>query len=277
MTTTKMRPFRDTIPLHEARSLIDGAIRPLDRRERVPLSDANGRVLASDAAATADVPPFARAAMDGYAVRAADTQGASRAQPKTLVCIEKVFTGQMPARQVGAGECTEIATGAPMPPGADAVVMVEETDPETSGGVRVFAPGLRFKMPWHRVHKVSAMEQSIDLSHTREGLRAMAADGMALQFDANLRFEADREHLERFLFALEAPMPHVTGVFTCLLRNEIANVGAAGTEDSYGLIRRERGNISTRCSTGPPRAVCRQPVSAGPAAQPFGCMWTETW
>jgi len=140
MTTTKMRPFRDTIPLHEARSLIDGAIRPLDRRERVPLSDANGRVLASDAVATADVPPFARAAMDGYAVRAADTQGASRAQPKTLVCTEKVFTGQMPAKHVGAGECTEIATGAPMPRGADAVVMVEETDPETSGGVRLFAP-----------------------------------------------------------------------------------------------------------------------------------------
>src|SRR6185503_9832476 len=140
MPTTKMRPFRDTIPLEEAQSLINGVVRPLDRRERVPLSDANGRVLASDAVATADVPPFARAAMDGYAVRAADTQGASRAQPKTLVCIEKVFTGQMPARQVGAGECTEIATGAPMPPGADAVVMVEETDPETSGGVRVFAP-----------------------------------------------------------------------------------------------------------------------------------------
>ena len=139
MTTTKMRPFRDTIPLEEAKSIIEGAIRPIDRRERVPLSDANGRVLAGDAVATADVPPFPRAAMDGYAVRAADTAGASRDQPKTLVCIEKVFTGQMPAKHVGAGECTEIATGAPMPPGADAVIMVEETDPETSGGVRVFA------------------------------------------------------------------------------------------------------------------------------------------
>jgi molybdenum cofactor synthesis domain-containing protein len=139
MTTTKMRPFRDTIPLEEARSIIGGAVRPLDRRERVPLGDASGRVLAGDAVASADVPPFPRAAMDGYAVRAADTTGASRTQPKTLVCIEQVFTGQMPAKQVGTGECTEVATGAPMPQGADAVVMVEETDPETSSGIRVFA------------------------------------------------------------------------------------------------------------------------------------------
>jgi molybdopterin biosynthesis enzyme len=48
-------------------------------------------------------------------------------QPVVLTCIEKVFTGQMPTRTVGAGECTEIATGAPMPPGSDAVVMVEQT------------------------------------------------------------------------------------------------------------------------------------------------------
>ena len=139
MTTTKMRPFRETIPLEDARSLIEGAVRALDRRERVPLNDANGRVLAGDVVSSADVPPFARAAMDGYAVRAADTAGASRAAPRTLACIEQVFTGQMPAKHVGPGQCAEIATGAPMPPGADAVVMVEETDPETSGGIRVFS------------------------------------------------------------------------------------------------------------------------------------------
>src|SRR6266576_2940570 len=107
-----MRPFKQTIPLDQARALIDAA---------------HGRVLARDAVATADVPPFSRAAMDGYAVRADDASGASRARPATLTCIEKVFTGQMPTRTVGPGQCTEISTGAPMPPGADAVVMVEET------------------------------------------------------------------------------------------------------------------------------------------------------
>ena len=134
-----MRPFKETIPLDRARALIDAAIRPIDRLEHVALEAANGRVLARDVVSTADVPPFTRAAMDGYAVRAQDTAGASRQQPKTLTWIEKVFTGQMPSRTVGLGECTEIATGAPMPAGADAVVMVEETDADDSGHVRIFA------------------------------------------------------------------------------------------------------------------------------------------
>jgi molybdopterin molybdotransferase len=136
---TKMRPFKGTIPLHDARALIDGAIRPIARLEHVALELAAGRVLARDVVSDADVPPFTRAGMDGYAVRAQDTAGATRQQPKTLTWIEKVFTAQMPSRTVGAGQCTEIATGAPMPDGADAVVMVEETDADESGQVRIFA------------------------------------------------------------------------------------------------------------------------------------------
>jgi molybdenum cofactor synthesis domain-containing protein len=77
--------------------------------------------------------------MDGYAVRAQDTAGASRTAAKTLHRIEKVFTGQVPVQTVGAGQCIEIATGAPMPAGADAVVIVEETDSDEDI-VRVFAP-----------------------------------------------------------------------------------------------------------------------------------------
>ena len=138
--TTKMRPIRETISLDEARARIDAAVRPIDRTERVELARAHGRVLARDVIATADVPPFARAAMDGYAVRAEDTTGASRDQPRVLKRIETLFTGQVAQRTVGPAECIEIATGAPMPAGADAVVIVEETDGEASGAVRVFSP-----------------------------------------------------------------------------------------------------------------------------------------
>lgn len=137
--STKMRPFKGTISLEEARTIIERAIVPITRTERVPLEHASGRVLAEAIISTADVPPFARAAMDGYAVRAEDTAGASRATPRTLRRIEKVFTGQMPEKTVGAGECIEIATGAPMPGGADAVVIVEETDSD-GDVVRVLAP-----------------------------------------------------------------------------------------------------------------------------------------
>ena len=65
--------------------------------------------------------------MDGYAVRAADTAGATRDTPVRLRCVEQVYTGQMPVQVVATGLCSEVATGAPMPEGADAVVMVEET------------------------------------------------------------------------------------------------------------------------------------------------------
>jgi molybdenum cofactor synthesis domain-containing protein len=136
---TKMRPFGKTISLEEARAIIDRAIVPIDRSEIVPLIQANGRVLAQDVVSTADVPPFSRAAMDGYAVRAEDTQGAGGTTPRTLRRIETIYTGQIPQERVGAGECAEIATGAPMPEGADAVVMVEETDVDESGSVSVFA------------------------------------------------------------------------------------------------------------------------------------------
>jgi molybdenum cofactor synthesis domain-containing protein len=136
--STKMRPFGATISLDEARAIIGRSLRPIERVERVPLEAAHGRVLAEGIVASADVPPFSRAAMDGYAVRAADTGGATPAQPAILTCIEKVFTGQMPAQTVGPGQCTEIATGAPMPPGADAVVMVEQTDADAAA-IRIFA------------------------------------------------------------------------------------------------------------------------------------------
>jgi molybdopterin molybdotransferase len=134
-----MKPIKETIPLDEARQLIADACRPIERTERVAIVDANGRVAAADVASTRDVPPFSRAGMDGYAVRAEDTFGASRYEPKTLRVIEKVYTGQVPSRTIEAGTAIEIATGAPMPAGADAVVMVEETE-KAAEQVRVLTP-----------------------------------------------------------------------------------------------------------------------------------------
>jgi len=135
-----MRPIRETISLEEARRLMDEATSPLDRVERASIDRANGRVVARDVVADCDVPPFDRAAMDGYAVVAEDTFGAGHFHPKVLTLVEKVYTGQVPTRAVSRGECIEIATGAPMPTGADAVVMVEETEKDDPGRVRFFSP-----------------------------------------------------------------------------------------------------------------------------------------
>jgi molybdenum cofactor synthesis domain-containing protein len=135
-----MRPIRKTIPLEEARTLIREAAHPVTRVETVPLDESHQRVLARAIVAGQDVPPFSRAAMDGYAVIAEDTFGAGQFDPKMLRSVEKVYTGQVPTQAVTRGGCTEIATGAPMPAGADAVVMVEETEKDDRGQVRVFSP-----------------------------------------------------------------------------------------------------------------------------------------
>jgi molybdopterin molybdotransferase len=137
---TTVRPIRGTIPLDEARALLFDAVVPIERTERISIREAHGRVIAQAAVSTVDVPPFDRAAMDGYAVIAEDTFGASTFEPKTLRCIETVFTGQVARERVSRGTCIEIATGAPLPDGADAVVMVEETEQAGADEIRVLTP-----------------------------------------------------------------------------------------------------------------------------------------
>src|SRR5262245_61651451 len=122
-----MRPFATTIPLDEARRLIAEAIAPIARDESVLLDAADGRVLAEDVTAPMDQPPFDRSAMDGYAVRSADVAGATRVAPKVLRRVGRAYTAEPFAGTLGEGDCVEIATGAPVPDGADAVVMVEDT------------------------------------------------------------------------------------------------------------------------------------------------------
>ena len=102
-------------------------MRPISRTERVALENAAGRVTAADVLSPMDVPPFSRSAMDGYAVLASATSGASRSAPARLRLIDRIYTGEVSSVTVTAGACAEIATGAPLPAGADAVVMVEET------------------------------------------------------------------------------------------------------------------------------------------------------
>jgi molybdopterin molybdotransferase len=133
------RPLRETMPLDAARRLLFEAAVPIERRERVAIRDATNRVLSEPVTSRVDVPPFDRAAMDGYAVIAADTFGASAQEPKRLRCVGQVFTGQAANVTVTPGTCVEIATGATLPAGADAVVIVEETD-RTGADVAIHSP-----------------------------------------------------------------------------------------------------------------------------------------
>jgi molybdopterin molybdotransferase len=120
------------IPLEEARAhVLERVHGPLEA-ERVAIAEAVGRVAAADVVATEAVPPFANSAMDGYAVRSADTAGA----PVVLRQVATTLAGQGPSAVVLPGEAVRIMTGAPMPGSADAVVPVERTE-VTDDGVRI--------------------------------------------------------------------------------------------------------------------------------------------
>ncbi|GGO00482.1 molybdopterin biosynthesis protein [Haloarcula pellucida] len=136
------REFRDLAPPEEAHETLAGLDLTPDP-ERVPLAEARDRVLAERVDAELDVPGFDRASMDGYAVRAADTFGADEADPVTMPLVGAVHAGEEPEVTVEEGTVVEISTGAVMPEGADAVVMVERTT-EVEDGVEIrtaVAPG----------------------------------------------------------------------------------------------------------------------------------------
>ena len=114
--------------------------------EDVGLAEALHRVPAADVRAPAAMPGFARSTVDGYAVRAADTYGASEGLPSYLDLAGAVRMGAAPTAVVSHGKCVAIPTGAALPDGADAVVMVEytaETMPGTIEVTRPVAPGVR--------------------------------------------------------------------------------------------------------------------------------------
>ncbi len=120
----------------EAQSRILHHLRPRPA-ESVPLDQALGRVLAQGVSAPVAIPPWDNSAMDGYAVRAADTAGASESTPVHLEVTEVIAAGAVARHGVGPGQAAAIMTGAPMPAGADGVVVVEDTDGATQGWVAI--------------------------------------------------------------------------------------------------------------------------------------------
>lgn len=148
--------------------------------------------------------------------------------------------------------------------------------------LKLHPPGLHFKWPWERAHLICLMEQNLDLSGESEGRSAMTEDGTVLRFDSILRYAPVKQHLYEFVYEMRSPLEHIKGLFTCLLRNEIANFrrdvkqsadageppeGAVGTSmvagglsvqgqaGSYALLRRERRLLNEHIE-----AFCRERI-----------------
>jgi len=135
----KKIPFKLLISREEALNLILKHVKPVERKEKVGIEELVGRVLAEDVQANISVPSFDRAAMDGYAVRAEDTYEATSTKPKILRLVGVSTVGKPVKRRLEKNECIQVATGSPIPPGADAVVMLEFTE-KMGETVYVFKP-----------------------------------------------------------------------------------------------------------------------------------------
>jgi molybdopterin molybdotransferase len=133
-------PDDGMISVEEARARILEVVKRLGP-ETKPLPEALGQVLAEDVYSGLTIPPLDNTSMDGYAVRAIDTRGASERVPRTLKVIGEVAAGYIFNGRVAAGEAVRIMTGAPIPPGADAVVPFEETDEPPGRVFGSFAKG----------------------------------------------------------------------------------------------------------------------------------------
>jgi molybdopterin molybdotransferase len=136
----RMKGFRRLWDVGEVQAMLEARVPGPLEGEDIPVGRAAGRVLAESLSAPIDLPPFDRSAMDGFAVRGEETFGASEYAPIALRVIGTSMPGRGFAGRVGAGEAVRIMTGAPMPPGADAVLKAEDVRAAGEDAIQVLAP-----------------------------------------------------------------------------------------------------------------------------------------
>lgn len=191
----------------------------------VALADSPGHTLAEDVYADIPLPPFTNSAVDGYAVRAGDTTDANERTPLPLVCIEEIPAGAWPARTVRRGECARIMTGAPLPPGADAVVMVEDTRGESEEGKR--------RREEEERGKGGEKERVLILEAARAGQHVRFAGGDA---QAGERMLAAGELIRAAQIGLLAQMGRDRVMVTRLPRVAVISTGDEVVEIASGVI-----------------------------------------
>jgi len=139
----RLKGFKERMEVNKALELLRNVELRMVDSEEVPIEEACGRILAEDIVANYDIPHFDRSAVDGYAVFAEDTFGASLNSPVTLKIVGEVEIGEKPI-EMGRGEAVKVSTGSALPRGANAVVMLEYTK-ELNGFVEIYKPVVPFE------------------------------------------------------------------------------------------------------------------------------------
>ncbi|MHA2294533.1 MAG: molybdopterin biosynthesis protein [Candidatus Hodarchaeales archaeon] len=141
MNASKKREFLDLITVEKAQEIIENSFSWHFNTTKLPLFEARDRILAKDITTEVDIPPFDRSLMDGYAVRVEDTFDIDETNPKIFRVIDSVPAGKISSKTLDEPcTCIEIATGAPIPYGANGVVMVEYTSRLSENEIQFFKP-----------------------------------------------------------------------------------------------------------------------------------------
>jgi len=222
--------------LEKARRIVLSNVRALGT-ETLQFQNVLGRVLADDVRSAVDVPPFDRSSMDGYAVRASDTFGASGSSPKKLRLIGSVVMGTRPKFTVRKGAAAKIMTGAPLPRGADAVVMVENT--KTKGeSIEVLLPVTPGKNVGKRGDDVKAGELAL-----KKGKVIRPQEVGMLALTQNLRVKVSkRPRVAIFATGSELRMPGAKLKFGEITDTNTYTLSAAVT--SQGCVPDVIGTVS---------------------------------
>jgi molybdopterin molybdotransferase len=216
--------------------------------ETVALADCLGRVLAEDAYSDVDIPDFDRATMDGFAVKAASTFGASEANPAFLTVRGRVEMGVRPPFSIGPGEAARIATGGMLPQGADSVVMVEHTDALDETTIEVYrsvAPGQHLIEKGEDIHHSEpALTRGLRIRPQEAGL--LAACG-----------KTDIPVFKRPTVAIISSGDEVVAVDQKPTAGKIRDINshtlsgqvqaAGGRPVVLGIVRDSRGDLLTKC------------------------------
>ena len=156
-------PYAELVPLEEARARILADVLPL-AGSTLPLPEALGRVLSEDTRALLTLPPWDNSAMDGFAVRSEDVESATPTAPVRLRVVGEVAAGHEPMQTVEPGTAVRVLTGAMMPPGADSVVKVEDTDaPQGVAGLPAFVEVRNGAEPGRHIRRAGSDMERGDL------------------------------------------------------------------------------------------------------------------
>ena len=165
----------------EALKLILECCPDVKKEEQIPILDALGRILSRDVVADSDVPGFNRSTVDGFALSARDTFGASESMPAMLLNVGEVIMGQTPDFSVGKGQCAYVPTGGELPKGCDACVMVEYTEQYDDGYVYIHEPSAPGKHVVTRASDIKEGQIVLERGRTlrAQDIGALAASGVA--------------------------------------------------------------------------------------------------